>query len=355
MVSKKKIKTKKKKIAIGTIRVEASSLLAFSKTKSGWRKIKRKFPQIEKITRLYKNSGQFYVLVDQNNPRFLKGQLSFENKERGARITTLPNKEKLEKAFSLFAPNLQLHDQDSHDHWDVLYQNKGGSWSYVYTVHKRQNHQAKKYKKVEKFAKRFDLLFKNVKKALRNSKDQMAVPMYTLLETKMRVGNEVYFKAHRHKGLSTLQKGDVTIKGNLVRFSFLSKDGVPVSIVKKFPKQYLNRLKSLLRGKKTTDFVFTNNGHLLHERDFQNAFKSYCGEVFYPHIVRSFYATSQVKSALKSKKKWSKAEKNELFLRIAHELGHKKFDKKNGQWHDNYSVTVKSYVQPELLSRINLE
>ncbi|MBT4446704.1 hypothetical protein HOA92_05355 [archaeon] len=356
MVAKKRKivrSSKVKKIPIGTLRVEASSLSAFSKTKTGWRKIKRRFPQIEKIANLYKRSGQFFVLVDQNNPRFLKGQLSSESKEQGARIVTLPNKEKLEKAFSLFAPNLQLHDQDSHDHWDVLYQNKGGTWSYVYTEEKRNLHRAKKYKKVDKFAKRFETLDKNVKKALKNNKDMMAVPMYTLLHTYMRVGNETYYRAHGHKGLTTLQKGDLMIKGNMVRFTFLAKDGVPVSILKEFPELYVKRLRSLIRGKKVTDFVFSHNGHLLHENDFQKAFKQYCGEVFYPHIVRSFYASSTVKAALKSKKRWNKSERNELFLGIAHELGHKKFDKKTGVWNDNFAVTVKSYVQPELFEKIN--
>lgn len=348
----KKSSKKPKEIPIGTIRVDAKTLEPYSKTKKGWRKIKRESPELNAVVALYKAADQFDLLVDKKNPRFLKGQLSNEGREQGARIVELPNGEKLEKAFSLFSKHLQLHDQDSHDHWDVLYQNKGGTWSYVYTLEKRNKHRAKKYMKVDKFAKRYQKLHDNAKKALSDKSDYMAIPMYTLLHTFMRVGNETYFKAHGHKGLTTLMKRDVKIKGRLVKFTFFGKDGVPQSIEYEFPKEYVSRLKTLLSKKKPKDFVFTKDGHLLHENDFKKAFKLYCGEEFYPHIVRSYYASNCVKKALKVNSSFTKDSMQNLFLGIAHNLGHKKFDKKTNQWQDSYNVTVRNYVQPELVEEV---
>ena len=292
------------------------------------------------------------VLIDTKDPRFLKGQLSDEGREQGTRINILPNGEKLEKAFSLFSPHLRIHDQDSHDHWDVLYQNKGGTWSYVYTLQKRKEHRNRKYKKVVEFAKHYDKLTRNVSKALLDKDDLMALPMFTLLNTYMRVGNEIYYKTHKHKGLTTLKKEDISVKGKNVIFKYIGKDGVPINIDKKFSDKYVKRLSSYLKNVKKGEFVFAKNGHPLHETEFKHAFLKYCGQEFYPHIVRSYHATSKVKTFLAKNKNFGKNQVEELFMSIAHDLGHKKFDKKKQQWQDHYTVTVNSYIQPELVEMV---
>jgi len=336
------------KEVVGIIRVKRNGEVV-ERTSKGWKKSSLKCPEIQAVLKLYKGHKAVNVLYDTKDSRFLKGQLSPDGREQGARIVVLPNGEKLEKAFSLFSPNLKIHDQDSHDHWDVLYQNKGGTWSYVYTIKKRKEHRARKYRKVHEFSKIYDKLVDNVSRRLKNKEDDMVLPMFTLLKTHIRVGNEIYFKAHGHKGLTTLEKKDISVKGNNVSFSFLGKDGVPIQISEKFPSSYVSRLKVLLKGK---GFVFTRNGHCLHEKDFLSAFKEYCGKEFYPHIVRSHYATSQVEEFLKGNKKFGKDEVENLYSSIAHGLGHKKFNKKTNTWDDSFSVTVKSYIQPELVEKV---
>ncbi|MFH1683241.1 MAG: hypothetical protein ABIA37_05595 [Candidatus Woesearchaeota archaeon] len=342
----------KKETLPGTIRVKVKDLYPYQKTSSGWKRINKEFPELLLVVKLFKADKRFKELIDTKNPLFLKGQLSSEGKEQGARINLLPNGERLEKAFSLFSPHLRIHDQDSDDHWDVLYQNKGGTWSYVYTLKKRTEHRSRKYKKVEQLSRVYNRLVENVKKGLLNQDDPLAVPMYTLLNTYMRIGNEIYFKAHGHKGLSTLTKKNVAIKGNIVKFNYLGKDGVPVTIVQKFPPDYIKRLKRLLKSKKKNEFIFSKNNHPLHEHDFKAAFARYCGKEFYPHIIRSYYATKKVKKFLARKKKASNEEVKELFISIAQALGHKKFDKKKQQWQEHYAVTVNSYIQPELLEKL---
>lgn len=350
----KKCKTTKtkKEIALGTIRIKSDNLKPYKKTKSGWKLINKEFPELIQVVNLFKANNQFDILIDKKNSGFLKGQLSSEGREQGARVNILPSGEKLEKAFSLFSPHLKIHDQDSADHWDVIYQNKGGTWSYVYTLEKRIKHRARKYKKVEEFDKNYPKLISNVESALADKEDQMAVPMFTLLNTFMRVGNEIYFKAHGHRGLTTITKKNISIEGDQVKFKYFGKDGVPINLTNTFSKQYVKRLKSLLNKRNKDEFIFSKNGRTLHEVDFKKAFKKYCGKEFYPHIVRSHYATSEVKKFLQSRKSTSKDEVKELYLSIAHQLGHKKFNKKKQIWEEHYTVTVNSYVQPELVEMV---
>ena len=110
--------------------------------------------------------------------------------------------------------------------------------------------------------------------------------------------------------------------------------------------------KFILLRLKINDFVFTNNGKPLHSIDFKHAFAKYCGQEFYPHIVRSHHATKKVKQFLAKNKVINKEKADKLFMSIAHDLGHKKFNKKKQQWEEHYAVTVNSYVQPELLEKV---
>lgn len=347
------MKKEVRQIPVGTIRIQASDLNVYEKTKRSWRLCKKKFPEILRVIELFKGEKKFKVLIDKKNPRFLKGQLSVEGLPQGARINVLPSGEVLDKAYSLFAPCLTIHDEYSDDHWDVLYQNKGGTFSYVYTLDKKSKARKRKYKKVDQFAKCYDGLRKQIVRGLRNENDFLAVPMYTLLKTYMRVGNERYYQKNGNQGLTTLQKRNVRIQGKEVVFSYVGKDGVPLKLKGKFPQSYLVRLTKLLKEKRRKDFIFTlDDSRPLPERYFKQGFKRYCGKEFYPHIVRSHYATTKVKGFLEQKKKASKEEVQDLFLQIATKLGHKRFNKKEQEWQENYSVTVNHYIRPELVRRV---
>ncbi len=340
----------KKDVAIGTIRVEAKTLKVFENTKKGLKQIKREFPELQAVVKSFKAHKKFNTLVE---GRWLKGQLSSSGMVQGARVVIMPDGQVLNKAYSLFSPHLKLHDQDSHDHWDVMYQNKGGTWNYGYTQEKIKLHKNSKFKKVHQFDKVYTLLCSNVMKGLRDSKDSLALPMLTLLRTNMRVGNEIYYKTHGHKGLTTLLKKDVSVKGNTVTFSYIGKDGVPQVKTATFPATYVTRLKSGLNKLKSKDFVFGHKGRPLPEREFKKAFLGYCGHEFYPHIVRSHYATSKVEQFLKGKKRVSKEEATSLYLGIASALGHKKFSKKKGVWEESYTVTIGHYIQPSLVEKVS--
>ncbi len=336
----------------GTIRI-STNLKICELRKNKWVLSEKIFPEAILAINSFKKHSRLKEIIDLKNPQFIKGQISSEGKIQGARISIIPTGEKIDKAFSIFAPHLTFHDESSHDHWDVIYQNPNGKYAYCYTLKKKFENQKNKYKKVLDFEKIYKKLEENTKQALKDKEDIYAVPMYTLLKTYMRVGNEINYNKNGHKGLTTLMKKDISINKNDVTFKYLAKDGVPMEISKEFPKEYIRRLKENLDNKKKSDFVFVRDDDKpLKDTDLMGAFEKYCGERFYPHIVRSFYATRKAKEFLQKHEKAEKEQIKNLFLEIAEQLGHKKFDKKHNEWKDNYAVTIRHYIQPDLVEKI---
>lgn len=345
---------KKSEIRPGTIRITASRVKVYEKTRASWKKSSRIFPEAMLIIKLFKKNKRFSYLIDKKDPRFLKGQLAPNRMTQGARIDILPNGKKLSKAFSLFAPNLMIHDENTRRHWDVIYKNSGGTYSYLYTREKVKKFRKKKYHTVKEFEKYYPAIKAAVYKALKNEDDHFAVPMYTLLKTYMRVGNQIYYALRRHKGLTTMKKSDIEIKGRRASFNYIGKGGVPTRITETFPKAYVDRLKGLLRRTGKSSFVFVNGNtkRPINEEHFRTAFKKYCGREFYPHIVRSFYATNRVKKFLASHKSANKKDVHKLFYSIAEKLGHKRFIKNDRSWREDYRVTINHYIQPEILEKV---
>lgn len=341
----------KSDVKIGTIRI-GKNLKTYEYKNKSWKISDKEFPNALKVASLFKAHNKFEALVDQKNNNFLKGQLCHD-KIQGARINILPNGKKLDKAYSLLSPDLTIHDQSSHDHWDVIYQNPNGKYAYLYTLDKKQIATKQKYKKVELFGELYNKLQKNVINNLDNKKDNYALAVYTLLKTYMRVGNEIHYKETGHKGLTTLKKQDITIEKDKVHFDYIAKSGVPMNIIEEFPSDYIKRLKEKIKPLKNDDFIFTNESNKpLKDTDFMKAFENYCGERFYPHIVRSFYATRKAKDFIKTHKTATKQEINNLFMEIAEKLGHKRFDKKNNEWKNSFNVTIHHYIQPEVVEKI---
>jgi len=347
---------KSKPVLKGTLRIKSLNLKVYEKTSTKynyWKNTSVEFPAAMQVIKLFNANKNYNYLIDNMNPQFLKGQL-FQGKVQGARINILPDGRKLDKAYSLFSPQLTVHDESSNEHWDVIYMNPNGAMSYAYTLDKKSRAVKKKYITVNNFEKLYPILKKNVSSALKNKNDNFALIMYTLLKTCMRVGNEIYYKAHGHKGLTTLEKNDILIYGNKVTFKYLAKDGVPRIISDVFPDIYVTRLKEKLKQLKSSSFVFTNDlGKPLHDKQFKMAFKKYCGKEFYPHIVRSYYATSVAKDFLKNHNIASRDEVKTLFLSIADKLGHKRFSKKHKKWESNFNVTVHHYIEPGLVEKVN--
>ena len=345
-----------KPLPTGTARIKAKDLAVVAMSPSGWRIAEVAFPDALHAVTLYKAHGRFNILVDAKNPRFLKGMSSPDGRPLGARIAVLPDGKKLNAGFSLFAKNLRFHDEDTDAHWDVMFENPAG-FRYLYEVNKIARSKKHKTHVVDEFARVFPLLKRNVLKALKEGSDDVfPATLLTLIKTYMRVGNEIYYKAHHHKGLTTLQKQNIRILGNDVVFDYVAKDGVPVKLDVRFPDVYIRKLSERLQHRKSDDYVFSHESeprHPLDGKDIKRAIKTYCGKEFYPHIVRSYYADTEVKKFFRTHRTATKDEVYSLLIKIASKLGHKRYDKKEHEWIESPKVTVNNYIRPEFVERLH--
>ena len=333
------------------IRIKTKNLQAYEKTNNSWKKSSKQFPNAVQVIKLFKAHNKFNELIDKKNPIFLKGQL-YNNKCQGARINILPNSQKIDKAYSLFAEDLTIHDEASHSHWDIIYKNPNGKYAYCYTLKKKQKSSNEKYNHVKEFGKKYTQIQAHAYNELKTNKI-MPLAIITLLKTNMRVGNEMFYKLHKSKGLTTLKKADMKIKGNQVTFKYLSKGLVPVETQEQFPDLFIQKLRNHIKNLRNNDFVFTGQDNKpLKDTDFEKTFKEYCGISFYPHIVRSYYATKTIETFFKKNKHPDKKQLKELLLLVSEKLGHKKFNKKQNCWQPSSTVTISHYIAPKLVEKI---
>ncbi len=334
------------------IRIKSSDLKPYEKTKNFWKQSSLSFPKAIHVIQLFKAHNKFSELIDKKNSLFLKGQLC-DNKCQGARINILPNGEKIDKAFSLFAEDLTLHDESSNSHWDVIFKNPNEKYAYCYSLRKKEKSTKRKYNLVNEFEKKYDQIEKKAYDSIKTG-EIMPLAIITLLKTCMRVGNEIFYKLHKSKGLTTLKKRDIAIKGDEITFKYLSKGGVPIETKERFPSLFINNFKKYLISLKNNDFIFAGKDKKpLKDTDFKKTFKEYCGIGFYPHIVRSYYATKRVEDFLMKDNQPQKEEVKKLLLDISEKLGHKKFNKQNNLWQNNSTVTISHYIDPRLVEKIN--
>ena len=333
----------KKDFDIGTKRINSASHKLCIKTSTSWDYVDELSEGLKRIISQYSKNKNLHYLIDEKHPEFLKGSLSPENKILGERIKLLPDGSQIARAgFSLFAKNLRFNNDPDHE-WDVCYENTSGLKTYLYSEDKIHLEQEKKFKLVQKFSEQYDKIISNVE----NNLDKIEyLALYTLLKTFIRVGNYDYYLKNSHKGLTTLQKRDFLVEGEIVVFDFIGKDGVPHHIKKEFSEEYIVKLKKILSSRKKNEFVFTGlRGKPIHSEDFSSIFFNITQEHFYPHIIRSHHADSRCLDYLNGKIEIQDPEK--LFFEIAKDLGHKKYNKKKEQWEISPSITIKNYIYPE--------
>jgi len=338
----------KKDYDVGTKRINSSSLKICVKTVNSWDQTDEISEDIKIIISHYSENNSMNYLIDEKHPEFLKGSISSENKISGERIKILPDGTQLSRAgFSIFAKNLRFNNNPSHD-WDVCYENTSGLKTYLYSEAKIHLEQEKKFNLVQKFSENYEKIIFTLEQNLGEIK---FLALYTIFKIYIRVGNYDYYLKNAHKGLTTLQKKDITIQGDEVIFDFIGKDGVPHQIKKKFSEKYIKELNKILSSKKIDDFVFAGSkGRPLHSEDFSSILFKITQEHFYPHIIRSHHADSKCLDFLEGKSEIEDPEK--LFFDIAKDLGHKKYNKKKGVWEISTNITIKNYIYPGYVKKI---
>ena len=111
-----------------TYRIGFPDLKIYESSGKTFKKSQKQFPEAISIAKLFKANKTLKEIQDPKNKKFLIGEFS-NKKAKGGKIKIIPNKKELDKPFSLFAPNLQIHDEKSISHWDVIFQNPNGAFS----------------------------------------------------------------------------------------------------------------------------------------------------------------------------------------------------------------------------------
>ncbi len=347
-----------KELDLGSIRIKSKELKLFEKKDEDlWKAISELDEDILTIIELYKDNNNFELLLDAHDENFLRGSVSPdpEKKVCGARVMVLPNGEKLARAgFSLFAKDLMFNFDNDECLWDVCYTNASKSKTYLYTESKVQLEQDKKLRLVEKFEKHYLEILENCEEKIKQRNcETVYLALYVMLKTFIRVGNIEYYKRFNHKGLTTLQIKDISIDNNFITFEFIGKDGVPQKITKRFEDFFIKKFKKLIGNRDKEEFLFVNeNNNVLHSDYFSKILFQWTEEHFYPHIIRSHFADMTCKEFLKKHRTATKQQVEQVFLEIAENLGHKKYNKKTDTWEICFNVTLKNYIHPSYSDRM---
>ena len=105
-----------------------------------------------------------------------------------------------------------------------------GRWQYLYHADHTKLQEARKFKRIAKFAKALPALRTTVSRHLRQpglGRERVLAAILRLLSTcYMRPGSQSYASEHGSYGIATLRRKHVTVKGDLIEFDFPGKSGV---------------------------------------------------------------------------------------------------------------------------------
>lgn len=105
-----------------------------------------------------------------------------------------------------------------------------GRWQYLYHADHTKVQEARKFKRLAKFAKSLPKLRATISGHLRQSglgRERVLAAILRVLSTcYMRPGSQSYASEHGSYGIATLRRKHVTVKGDLIEFDFPGKSGV---------------------------------------------------------------------------------------------------------------------------------
>ena len=105
-----------------------------------------------------------------------------------------------------------------------------GRWQYLYHADHTRLQEARKFKRLAKFAKSLPQLRATIWRHLRQpglGRERVLAAILRVLSTcYMRPGSQSYASEHGSYGIATLRRKHVTVKGDLIQFDFPGKSGV---------------------------------------------------------------------------------------------------------------------------------
>ena len=179
-----------------------------------------------------------------------------------------------------------------------------GRWQYLYHQNHVRKQEAKKFKRLIKFAEALPKMRATISRQLRQKeldKERVLACILRILSTCfIRPGSQVYASEHGSYGLATLRSKHVKVKGDVVEFDFPGKSGVRQQRELK-DRQVAKVIKRLLRHPGPEVFKFQNgSGELVKVtgRHINEYIKETMGESFTAKDFRTWAGTLVCASAL---------------------------------------------------------
>ena len=131
----------------------------------------------------------------------------------------------------------------------------------------------------------------DIKKPLYSKERGMALMLYVLKETAMRVGKEIYAKENRSYGLTSLRKKHARIMDGNIVLNFKGKSNQRLTYVIK-QDTIVKEIKILLKlaGDKIFQYVSNDKVYRIKDRDLNEYLKTYTNKEFVIKDFRTYAA-----------------------------------------------------------------
>ena len=186
----------------------------------------------------------------------------------------------------------------------VVGKDAAGRWQYVYHENHTRMQEAKKFRRLTKFALALPKLRQTIRKQLREPalarERVLACVLRILSSCSMRPGSEVYASENGSYGIATLHSKHVKVKGNTIYFDFPGKSGVR-QYRELTDKRIAQVVRTLLQMPGKRVFRYENgNGQLVRvtSRHINGYIKEVMGERFSAKDFRTWAGTLICASAL---------------------------------------------------------
>jgi hypothetical protein len=214
---------------------------------------------------------------------------------------------------------------------------ESGNITYIYDEKHVAQRNKKKAKKISQLAKSLKKLRIQIKKDMGTDRTGLAALAVALMDkTSERVGNRYSASDMKHYGVTTWLVKHIKISGASVSISYVGKSGVKQK--KKFSDSKIaNILKSLIKGKKSSDNVLEYEGYTLNDNDVNKYLRPFN---ITAKDIRGLHANKEVRDSLtkikktppkdqKEKEKQRKEEFKKAVEEAAKAVGHEPSTLKN--------------------------
>lgn len=189
---------------------------------------------------------------------------------------------------------------DDHGHIQAVGTDEAGRRQYVYHPDWTAQQDAAKHDRVLALAGRLPTVRRQITRDLRRPRlggNRVMAGVLQILDTgSFRTGGDAYAEVYGTRGVTTPERGEVTVSGVDLRFRYPAKGGVPLDVTL-HDRDLAALVTALRRARPGTDRLFVHHDgsawHEIHADQLNERFKALAGEEFTVKDLRTWQATAR--------------------------------------------------------------